>query len=210
MAKTALLNLNSEKVGEIDLNDAVFGIAEINQALFYEVVKAQLASRRAGTHAAKGRAAVSGTSKKMYKQKGTGSSRHGNRRAPNFVKGGAAHPPIPRSYGYRPPRSVRTGALCHALSLYLKEGRLTVVDKWEPEEIKTKAVAQAISKLSANGGSAVVVDAGTNDKLRLSARNIENATFLPPEGVNVYDILRHDHLILTQQAARALEARLSA
>jgi large subunit ribosomal protein L4 len=210
MAKAPLLNVNSEKVGEIDLNDAVFGIQDINQALFYEVVKAQLASRRAGTHAAKGRAGVSGSKRKMYKQKGTGRARHGDSRAPNFVKGGQAHPPIPRSYAYRPPRSVRTGALCHALSLYLKEGRLTVVDKWEPSEIKTKAVAQALSRLNASGGSAVVVDAGTNEKLRLSARNIENATFLPPEGVNVYDILRHDHLILTQQAARALEERLSA
>jgi large subunit ribosomal protein L4 len=105
---------------------------------------------------------------------------------------------------------VRTGALCHALSLYLKEGRLTVVDKWDVAEIKTKAVAQAIGKLNAKGGSAVVVDARDNEKLMLSARNIDGATFLPPEGVNVYDILRHDHLILTQQAARALEQRLTA
>jgi large subunit ribosomal protein L4 len=210
MAKVALLNLKSEKVGEIDLNDEVFGVQEINQALFYEVVKSQLASRRAGTHAAKGRSAVSGSKKKIYKQKGTGQARHGDKRAPTFVKGGQAHPPIPRSYAYRPPRSVRTGALCHALSLYLKEGRLTVVDKWDVAEIKTKAVAQAIGKLNAKGGSAVVVDARDNEKLMLSARNIDGATFLPPEGVNVYDILRHDHLILTQQAARALEQRLTA
>lgn len=210
MAKVTLLNLKSEKVGEIDLKDEVFGIQEINQALFYEVVKAQLASRRSGTSSAKGRAAVSGSKRKLYKQKGTGNARHGNLRAPTYVKGGVAHPPIPRSYAYRPPRSARTGALRHALSLYLKEGRLTVVDSWDVAEIKTKAVAQAIAGLNQRGGSAVVVDAGTNDKLRLSTRNLENATFLPPEGVNVYDILRHDHLILTQQAARALEERLGA
>lgn len=210
MAKAPLLNLNAEKIGEIELRDDVFGITEINQNLFYEVVKAQLASRRAGTHAAKGRSAVSGSKKKIYKQKGTGQARHGAKRAPNFVKGGRAHPPIPRSYAYRPPRAVRVGALRHALSLYLKEGRLTVIDKWEPEEIKTKTAAQTLSKLNAKGGSAMLVDARTNEKLRLSVRNLPNATFLPPEGVNVYDLLRHDHLILTEQAARALEQRLSA
>jgi large subunit ribosomal protein L4 len=210
MAKVALLNTKSEKVGEIDLKDEVFGVQEINQSLFYEVVKSQLASRRAGTSSAKGRSAVSGSKKKIYKQKGTGQARHGDKRAPTFVKGGQAHPPIPHSWAYRPPRSTRIGALRHALSLYLKEGRLTVLDKFDVNEIKTKPVALAIEKLNAKGGSAVVVDAATNENLRLSARNIGNALFLPPEGVNVYDILRHDHLILTQQAARALEERLSA
>ncbi len=210
MAKVALLNTKSEKVGEIDLKDEVFGVQEINQALFYEVVKAQLASRRAGTHSAKGRSAVAGSKKKIYKQKGTGQARHGDKRAPIFVKGGQAHPPIPRSYAYRPPRSTRVGALRHALSLYLKEGRLTVVDSFDVNEVKTKPVALVIGKLNSKGGSSVVVDTATNEKLRLSARNIGNTLFLPPEGVNVYDILRHDHLILTQQAARALEERLSA
>src|SRR4051812_50004997 len=119
MAKVNLTNLNGEKAGEIDLKDDVFGVQEINQDLFYEVVKAQLASRRSGTHAAKGRSAVSGSKKKVYKQKGTGSARHGDHRAPTYVKGGQAHPPIPRSYAYRPPRSTRVGALRHALSLYL-------------------------------------------------------------------------------------------
>jgi len=209
MAKAPVLNLNSEKVGEIDLADTVFGVQEINKALFYEVVKAQLASRRSGTHAAKGRSGVSGSKKKMYKQKGTGRARHGDHRAPIFVHGGQAHPPIPRSYAYRPPRSVRVGALRHALSLYLKEQRLTVVEKWEVSEVKTKPISRPLDKLNAKGGSVIVVDAATNDNLRLSARNIGNAIFLPPEGVNVYDILRHDHIVLTQQAARALEQRLA-
>ncbi|MDP3276861.1 MAG: 50S ribosomal protein L4 [Deltaproteobacteria bacterium] len=208
MAKVDLLDIESKKVGEIDLKDEVFGIQEINQHLFYEVVKAQLASRRSGTAAAKERAAVSGSSKKIYKQKGTGNARHGSKRAPQMYKGGAAHPPIPRSYAYRPPAQVRAGALRHALSFYLKEGRLTVVDKWEPSEFKTKAIAAAIGKLNSNGGSAVVIEVASNEKLRQSTRNLATATFLPPEGVNVYDILRHDHLILTQSAARALEARL--
>lgn len=210
MAKVALLNLSNEKVGEIDLNDSIFGVAEINDALFYDVVKAQLASRRAGTHSAKGRSAVAGSKKKVYKQKGTGNARHGNRRAPTYAKGGQAFPPIPRSYEFRPPRSVRRGALIHALSLYLKEGRLVIVDKWDLNEIKTKPVATAIGKLAQKGSSAIVVDDKANEKLRLSTANIGDAMFLPPEGVNVYDILRHDNVILTQQAARALEARLTA
>ena len=109
----------------------------------------------------------------------------------------------------RPPRKVRAGALCHALSLFVKEGRIKVVDAWQVEEIKTKNVASALGALNANGSS-VVVDSANNENLRLSTRNLEKATFLPPEGVNVYDLLRHDTLILTQDAARALEKRLSA
>ena len=210
MAKLTVHNIKGEQTGEIELSDAVFGITEINQDLFYEVVKAQLASRRAGTHAAKGRSAVAGSKKKIYKQKGTGNARHGNIRAPIFAKGGKVHVPSPRDYGYRPPRSVRRGALIHALSLYLKEGRLIIVDKWDVNEIKTKPIATAIGKLAQKGQSAIVVDDKANEKLRLSTANIGDALFLPPEGVNVYDILRHDNLILTQQAARALEARLTA
>ena len=209
MATLKVHNLQGAETGEITLNDDVFGIADINQDLFYEVVKAQLASRRSGTNAAKGRSAVAGSKKKLYKQKGTGNARHGNIRAPIYAKGGKAHPPIPRSYAYRPPRQVRAGALCHALSLLVKEGRLKVVDAWQLEEIKTRNVANTLGNLKAQG-STIVVDTAANEKLRLSTRNLEHATFLPPEGVNVYDLLRHDTLILTQDAARALEQRLGA
>jgi large subunit ribosomal protein L4 len=209
MAKLTVHNIKGEQTGEIELSDAVFGITEINQDLFYEVVKAQLASRRAGTHAGKTRSAVSGSKKKIYKQKGTGNARHGNNRAPIFAKGGKVHVPKPRDYSYRPPRKVRAGALCHALSLFVKEGRVKVVDAWQVDAVKTKSVATALGTLETKG-SAVVVDAATNESLRLSTRNLANATFLPPEGVNVYDLLRHDTLVLTQDAARALEKRLSA
>jgi large subunit ribosomal protein L4 len=209
MAKVDLLDTESKKVGEIDLKDDVFGIQEINQNLFYEVVKAQLASRRSGTHAAKERAAVSGSKKKIYKQKGTGGARHGNIRAPIFAKGGKVHVPSPRDYGYRPPRKVRAGALCHALSLFVKEGRIKVLDSWSLDAIKTKSVESTLGTL-ATAGLTVVVDTAANEKLRLSTRNLANATFLPPEGVNVYDLLRHDTLILTKEAAKALETRLSA
>jgi large subunit ribosomal protein L4 len=209
MAKLTVLNTQGEQTGEIELSDAVFGITDINQDLFYEVVKAQLASRRAGTHQAKTRSAVAGSKKKIYKQKGTGNARHGNIRAPIFAKGGKVHVPRPRDYSYRPPRKVRLGALCHALSLFVKEGRVKVLDGWQLDAIKTRSVATTLGTLK-TGGSAVVVDTSANDKLRLSTRNLENATFLPPEGVNVYDLLRHDTLVLTRDAAKALEARLSA
>jgi large subunit ribosomal protein L4 len=209
MAKLTVVNIKGEQTGEIDLSDEVFGITEINQDLFYEIVKAQLASRRAGTHSTKGRAEVAGSKKKLYKQKGTGNARHGNIRAPIFAKGGKVHTPKPRDYSYRPPAKMRAGALRHALSLFVKEGRIVVLDGFAVDAVKTKSVAQALTSLKAQGAS-VVVDAATNENLRLSTRNLDRATFLPPEGVNVYDLLRHDTLILTQDAARALEKRLSA
>lgn len=205
MAKVDIYNLKREKVGELDLSDEVFG-AEVKEQLFYEVVKAQLASRRAGTAAAKERAAVRGTSKKMYKQKGTGRARHGSARAPIFVGGGIAHPPKVRDWSYRPPRQVRIGALKSALSLFLKEGRLIVVENIELEEIKTKALVGVLGALQASE-KALVVDMDSNAKLKLSIRNLESHLFLPPEGVNVYDLLRHDHLVVSKEAAKALEAR---
>src|SRR5215468_8877348 len=137
MAKVDVYNLKRQKVGEVDLSDEVFG-AEVKEHLLHEVVVAQLASHRAGTHAAKERAAVSGSTKKIYKQKGTGRARHGSIRAPIFVGGGQAHPPRPRDWSYRPPRQVRVGALKSALSLIAKEGRLIVVDKIDLGEPKTK------------------------------------------------------------------------
>lgn len=200
-----VFNLNREKVGQINLADEVFG-AEVKEQLFYEVVKAQLASARQGTASAKERCAVAGSSKKLYKQKGTGRSRQGSIRAPHHVGGGQAHPPRPRDWSYRPPRQVRVGALKSALSLFAKEGRLIVVDKLDLGEIKTKKAEGVLKALQATKKT-LVVDAASNESLKLSVRNLDTAMFLPPEGVNVYDLLRHDHLVLTQEAAKALEAR---
>ena len=179
----------------------------MKEQLFHEVVVAQLASRRAGTHAAKERSAVAGSSKKIYKQKGTGRARHGSIRAPIFVGGGRAHPPKPQDWSYRPPRRVRVAALKSALSLILKEGRLTVVDSIDLGEVKTKKLADALGALKA-GNKNLVVDSSSNENLRLSIRNMKRSNFLPPEGVNVYDVLRHDHLVVSKDAAKALEARL--
>ena len=205
MAKVDVFNLKREKVGELDLNDEVFA-AEVKQHLFHEVINAQLASRRQGTHAAKERSAVAGSSKKIYKQKGTGRARHGSIRAPIFVGGGRAHPPKPQDFSYRPPRRVRVGALRSALSMILKEGRLTVVDAIDLGEIKTKKLQGVLVALN-TGKKTLVVDDRTNENLKLSIRNMPNSLYLPPEGVNVYDLLRHEHLVVSKAAAKALEAR---
>jgi large subunit ribosomal protein L4 len=205
MATFDVFNMKRERVGSIELADEVFGV-EVREHLFYEVVKAQLASKRQGTAAAKNRSAVSGSTKKIYKQKGTGQARHGSIRAPVFVGGGQAHPPRPRDWAYAPPRRVRAKALIGALSKFGKEGRLLVIDRLELPEIKTKKLIEALETLKAQK-NALVVDVGDNDNLRLSIRNCKGHQFLPPEGVNVYDLLRHDTLILSQVAARALEQR---
>lgn len=205
MATIDVYNLKSEKVGTLDLADEVFA-SEVKEHLFYEVVKAQLASRRQGTAAAKNRSAVSGSTKKLYKQKGTGRARHGSIRAPIFAGGGQAHPPRPRDWSYRPPRQVRVGALKSALSKLHKEGRLLVVDALELGEVKTKRLLETLATLKTAKKTLLVDNAG-NDKLRLSVRNCEEHLFLPPEGVNVYDLLRHDTLVVSKEAAKALEAR---
>jgi large subunit ribosomal protein L4 len=203
--KLDVFNLKREKVGELELADEVFA-TDVKEHLLHEVVVSQLASSRAGTHAAKERSAVRGAKKKIYKQKGTGRARHGSARAPIFVGGGRAHPPKPQDWSYRPPRRVRVGALRSALSLLVKENRLTVLDKIELEEIKTKILAGVLDTLKAPQKTLVVDDKG-NENLKLSLRNMKDRQFLPPEGVNVYDLLRHDHLIVSKGAAKALEAR---
>jgi len=205
MAKFDVFNLKREKVGEVELADEVFA-AEVKEQLFHEVVVAQLASRREGTRATKERSAVAGTNRKIYKQKGTGNARHGGIRAPIFVGGGRAHAIRNQDWSYRPPRRVRIGALRGALSKLVKEGRCTVVDKIDLGEIKTKKLVGILSDLKASGSS-LLVDVAGNQSLRLSVRNLESSNFLPPEGVNVYDLLRHDHLVVSKEAIKQLEAR---
>ena len=205
MAKVTVYNLKYESVGELDLADDVFA-TDVNEGLLYDVVKAQLASRRSGSAKTKTRSEVAGSTKKLYKQKGTGRARHGSIRGTQLKGGGRPKGPQPRDYSYRPPRKMRIGALKSALSLKLKEGRLTVVDKFDLDQIKTKALAGVLAALQVKKSS-VIVDGTANEKLRLSARNLDNHLFLPPEGVNLYDVLRHEHLVLTKEAVQALVAR---
>jgi len=206
MAKYDVYDLDKKKVGEIELADAVFA-GEVNEHLFYEVVKAKLASDRSGTHAVKNRSLVSGGGKKPWKQKHTGRARQGSTRASQWVGGGKAMGPKPRDYAYDVPKQVRKAALRSALALRGKDGKLLVVQEWKPAAPKTGAAAKVLAKLGA--AKALVVDAAANAALAKSVRNLDGADFLPVEGLNVYDILKHDALVLTAETAKKLEASLS-
>jgi large subunit ribosomal protein L4 len=198
-------NLQNKDVGEIELSDVVFG-GEVNHNLLHEVVRMQRNRLRSGTAMTKERNEVAGGGAKPYRQKGTGRARQGSRRAPNHVGGGTVFGPRPRSYGFTPPKGVRRGAMRSALSLFAKEGRLIVVDDFELAEVKTRALAQVLAGLGAD--SALLVDDSENEKLRLSAGNLADHRYLPPEGLNVYDLLRHDQLVISKRAALEVQNRL--
>ncbi len=205
MATLPVYNLSREEVGTIDVSDAVFAV-EVNQHLFYEVVKWQMAKRRAGNASTKGRSEVSGGGRKPYRQKGTGRARQGSRRAPNHVGGGIVHGPRPRSYAYRLNKKVRRGALRSALSLRASQERLIVVQELTFAEPKTK-VAAGIFDLLAEG-NALVVD-GPNENLQLSVRNLPKVKYLNVEGFNLYDVLNHRFLVLSEPMVRRLEGTLA-
>jgi large subunit ribosomal protein L4 len=206
MAKFDVYDLEKNKVSELELSDAVFG-GEVNEHLFYEVVKAKLASDRSGTHAVKNRSLVSGGGKKPWKQKHTGRARQGSTRASHMVGGGKAMGPKPRDYSYDVPKKVRRAALRSALALRARDQKLVIVEKWAPEAPKTKTAATVLAKLGVR--KALVVDAAANVALARSIRNLDGSDFLAAEGLNVYDILRHDALVLTAETAKKLEASLS-
>lgn len=205
MATLPVYNLSREEVGTIDVSDTVFA-SEVNQHLFYEVVKWQMAKRRAGTASTKGRSEVAGGGRKPYRQKGTGRARQGSRRAPNHVGGGIVHGPKPRSYAYRLNKKVRRGALRSALSLRASQQRLIVVQELTFAEPKTK-VAAGIFDLLAEG-NALVVD-GPNENLKLSVRNLPKVKYLNVEGFNLYDVLNHRYLVLSEPMVRRLEGTLA-
>jgi large subunit ribosomal protein L4 len=206
MATLDVINLEKQKVGTIDLPDEIVN-AEISEHLFYEVVKAQLASRRAGTHAVKNRTLVSGGGKKPYKQKGTGRARQGSIRASQWVGGGKAMGPKPRDYEYHVPKRVRKAALRAAISKRNQDKALVVVDTWVLEKPSTKAAVGTFAKLGIE--SALVLGVKANENLFKSVRNAKNYQFLPVEGANVYDILRHQTLLLTKDAAQQLPTVLA-
>lgn len=206
MAKFDVYDLEKKKVGELELADAVFA-GEVNEHLFYEVVKAKLASDRSGTHAVKNRSLVSGGGKKPWKQKHTGRARQGSTRASQWVGGGKAMGPKPHSYAYDVPKKVRKAALRSALALRNQEQKLVIVREWKPDAPKTSAAAGVLSKLGVK--KALVVDGKANVTLAKSVRNLRGSDFLPVEGLNVYDILKHDVLVLTEDTAKKLEASLS-
>lgn len=204
MATIDVKSLDGKKVGSVDLDDSVFGV-EVNEHLLWEVVKAQRAKRRAGTHSTKRRDEVRGGGKKPYKQKGTGNARQGSTRAPHYVGGGKVFTPKPRDYEYHVPKKVMAGALRSALSLRAKEQKLVVVDSFTLDAPKTKLVDKAIKTFG--GASALLVD-GQNETLKKSTRNLQHAKYLAPEGLNVYDVLDHETLIMSRSTLDAVTARL--
>lgn len=208
MPKLEMKNVSGQSVGSIDLDDAVFG-AEIHEHLLWEVVKWQLAKRRAGTASTKRLGEVRGSSKKVWKQKGTGQARQGSRQAPHWVGGGSVFGPKPRDYSYNMPRKAKKLALRSALSLRCSEQKLLVVDNFTTDG-KTKSVATALAALGVAQpqSKVLIVDAKDNGNLVRGARNLRSSQWLAPEGVNVYDILRHETVVLTQAAVKSLETAL--
>jgi len=205
MAKFDVYDLKKKKVSEIELSDEIFA-NDPNANLFYEVAKMQQINRRAGTVAVKNSSLVSGGGKKPWKQKGTGRARQGSIRASHWFGGGKAMGPKPRDYFYRPPRTVRRGAVANVLSLRAKEQALVIVDKFHSEG-KAKAAFEALTK-GLKLTSALVVDEKSNGKLLLAVRNLKHFDVLPPEGVNLESVLRRKQLVLTTAAAKALETAL--
>jgi large subunit ribosomal protein L4 len=200
-------NLSNEEVGELELSDAVFGVP-LNKALIYSAVKSYLANQRAGTSATKTRGNTSGSGKKLWRQKGTGRARIASLRSPLWKGGGNVHGPQPRDWSYRIPKKMRRGAIRSVLSERLREGGLVIVENFELQSHKTKDFVAALSKLGLERRT-LIVDAINNDNLTLSSRNLRNVTLISPSGVNIYDLLTHEQLALTRDAASELERHLS-
>ncbi len=206
MPKLIVKNLKNEQVGEMELSDRVFGV-EVKEHLLHEVVRMQQNRKRSGTACTKERNAVAGGGAKPYRQKGTGRARQGSSRSPNHVGGGTIFGPRPRSYDFIPPKKVRRGALCSALSLFVNENRIIVVDDFELNEIKTRELAKILDTLQVDHG--LLVDLVDNNNLRLSARNLGEHRFLPVKGLNVLDLLKHDQLVISKKAILEVQERLS-
>ncbi len=204
MAVLKIYDLAKNEVGSLEVADDIF-CAEVNQNLFYEVVKMQLANRRAGTHCTKHRGEISGSTRKLFRQKGTGRARRGSIKSPTLRGGGTVFGPHPRDYSYKVPRKVRKGAMISALSLRNGEEKLLVIDNFDLETIKTKAFAGVLKTLGVNKPLIIDDDSQT---LRLSARNIPGVDVLPAAGLNVHDILNHDELLLTKAAIEKVEGAL--
>jgi large subunit ribosomal protein L4 len=203
--KADVTTLDAKKAGTVELPDDVFGL-EPRADLLHRMVRYQLAKRRAGTVSVKDRSEINATTAKMYRQKGTGRARHGSRKPTIFRGGGKAFGPKLRDHAIELPKKVRALALKHALSSKAKTDTLMVLDSCEIKEPKTRALKSKFEKLGF--GSALIVDGSeVQDSFARAARNIPHVDVLPVQGINVYDILRHDTLVLTKAALEALEAR---
>ena len=203
--KIAVKTIEGGSAGEIDLADAVFAVP-VRKDILHRCVVWQLSRRQQGTHKTKGRAEVTATAKKMYAQKGTGQARHGSRRVNLFRGGGRSFGPHPRDHAIDLPKKVRALALRHALSAKAKDGNIVVIDALSVKDAKTKALAAQFGKLEL--ANALFIGGDTiEENFGRAARNIPNVDVLPIQGINVYDILRRQKLVLTKAAVEALEAR---
>ena len=206
MAKVALLNQMGQNVGEVELLDSVFGI-EPNQQAVYDVVKAQRAAMRQGTHMTKTRGLVRGGGRKPFKQKGTGRARAGTIRSPLWVGGGTVFGPSPRDYSIKVNKKVKRLALRSVLSLKLKESKITVIDKIELESIKTKGMIEVLNNLNLSGKVAFVLPENSQN-VQLSARNIPGVTVTTVSHVSVYELMTYKHVVLTSDAVKLYEGVL--
>jgi large subunit ribosomal protein L4 len=207
MPKVALFNQTGAQVGEIELNDSVFGI-EPNKAVLHDAVVMQLASMRQGTHDTKGRSEVRGGGRKPWKQKGTGRARQGSIRAPQWVGGGTVFGPTPRSYSYKLPRKVRRLAIRSALSTKVLNNEIVVLDALQFEAPKTKEMVQVLKGLNVER-KALVVTGEFTENVAKSARNIPGVKFVTASGINVLDVLNYDKLVITQDAVSKVEEVLA-
>jgi large subunit ribosomal protein L4 len=207
MPTVDVVDLNNQKVGELELADEVFG-AEVNKHLLYEAVRHYQAGQRAGTHKTKVRGDVAGSGKKLWKQKGTGRARIGSVRSPIWRHGGTAHGPQPRDYSYNLPRKMLLGALRSALSAKLRDGELKVVQAFDLGGVKTKDAKAALTRLECTR-KVLVVENVENRNLTLGVRNIPGVTLMPTREVNVYHLLGHDRVLLSEAAARKFSEALA-
>jgi len=205
MLVAGVYDIDNNRVGEIELEEAVFG-APVNEDVLYEVVRMQMATRRSGTASTKGRSDVSGGGKKPWRQKGTGRARAGHSRSPLWRGGGIIFGPHPRSYAFKVPRKVKRLALVSALSMKFREERMTVLRDFPLAEVKTKKFQEVIDRFGFK--KALFVIDGSQPALEKSSRNIPEVKMVRSEGINVYDLLKYEHLVLLEPAIKKIEGAL--
>jgi large subunit ribosomal protein L4 len=202
MPTAKVLDLTSKEVGEIELPDMVFGVP-LNEPLIHEAVRSYLANRRAGTSATKTRGDVSGSGRKLWKQKGTGRARIASLRSPLWKGGGNAHGPQPRDWSYNLPKKMRKRAMCSAISERLREGNLVIISEWALEHPKTREFIGTLGTLKLNGKT-LIVDSLKNTKLMLASRNVQTTKVVNSYGVNIYDLVNHQKVVLTPKTVEEL------
>ena len=207
MPTVKVRNLENKEIGEVQLSDAVFD-APLNEALIHAAVRNFMANSRHGTSATKTRGDVAGAGRKLWKQKGTGRARIASLRSPLWKGGGNAHGPQPRDWSYSMPKKMRRGALRSAISERVREGNVVVIEGWSLDKPKTKEFLGSLEKLGLGDGKTLIVDSFDNEKLILSARNIQRTKVVNSMGLNIYDLLYHEKLVLSQAAVGELEQLL--